>query len=249
MVEHREVHITEEERSAHAAAGRETPVGAGPAAQGSDGARVSLREQAYEAIKHAIITCALRPGEYINESLLSARLKVGRTPVRQAIDQLQQQGLVDIIPRKGTMVRPIHLHDIVHVTEVRMINEVECARMAASRATKSDLSDLRSVLAKANGARKQRDIEVLMKLDREFHGLIAQAARNPVLAELLRTLHERSLRVWFLSLNDAEHLKSVQKEHEAILAALVAGNADAAGAAMRGHIQSYRGNIARYVGN
>ncbi|MGA7810918.1 GntR family transcriptional regulator [Bradyrhizobium sp.] len=214
----------------------------------ADGARrLSLRDQAYEAIKHDIITCALRPGEYINESLLSERLRFGRTPVHQAIDQLKLQGLVDIIPRKGIIVRPVNLAEIMQVAEVRMINEMECARLAAVRATKSDIAAMRDILANADEARSTRDIEALMMLDRDFHGMLAQAAKNPVLSELLRTLHERSLRVWFISLNDAEHLKKVQREHEAIVDALVAGDADRAAAAMREHILSYRSNIARHV--
>nr|WP_249780788.1 GntR family transcriptional regulator [Bradyrhizobium sp. dw_78] len=209
--------------------------------------RLSLRDQAYEAIKHDIITCALRPGEYINESLLSERLKFGRTPVHQAIDQLKLQGLVDIIPRKGIIVRPVNLAEIMQVAEVRMINEMECARLAAARASKSEIGVMRDILAKADKARNTRDIEALMMLDRDFHSMLAQSAKNIVLSDLLRTLHERSLRVWFISLNDAEHLKKVHREHEVIVEALVAGDADRAADAMRTHILSYRGNIARHV--
>lgn len=211
------------------------------------GRRLSLRDQAYEAIKHDIITCALRPGEYVNESLLCERLKFGRTPVHQAIGQLKLQGLLDIIPRKGIIVRPINLDEIMQVAEVRMINEIECARLAAVRATKRDIDELRAILAKADKARCKRDIEALMMLDRDFHGLLAQSTKNVVMSDLLRTLHERSLRVWFISLNDAEHLKKVHREHEAIVDALVASDADRAASAMREHILSYRGNITRHV--
>jgi GntR family transcriptional regulator, rspAB operon transcriptional repressor len=207
----------------------------------------SLRDQAYDAIKHEIITCSLKPGEYINERLLSERLNFGRTPVHQAIDQLKHQGLIDVIPRKGLIVRALSLDEIMQVAEARMINETECARLAAARVTKAELAELKAILSRADRSRKSRDINALMELDRLFHGTLARAAKNPILSEVLRTLHERSLRVWFISLNDAEHLKRVQQEHEQIIEMLACGNAEGAANAMRQHIVSFRSNIARHV--
>ncbi len=210
-------------------------------------ARISLKQQAYEAIKHDIITCALRPGEYINESLLSERLQVGRTPVHQAIDQLQLQGMVEVIPRKGIIVRPIDMNEILQIAEVRLINEIECARLAAERITRTEIAELRTVIANSDKARRQRDIESLMLLDRQFHNLVAISTKNNVLSNILLNLHERSLRAWFVSLGDAEHHKRIQQEHESILEALVEGNAEAAVAAMRNHVMSARSNFARTV--
>ena len=83
----------------------------------------SLRDAAYEAIKHRIITCAFRPGEYINEAYVSAVLGIGRTPVHQAIDRLMLEGMLDVIPRKGVIVKPVSLDEIMQIVEVRLLNE------------------------------------------------------------------------------------------------------------------------------
>ncbi len=207
----------------------------------------SLRDQAYEAIKHRIITCAYKPGAYLNENQLFDELGFGRTPIHQAVTQLQLQGLLTVIPRKGIIVTPVSLDEILHVAEARLVNEMECVRLASERITASELDELDSILERSNQARREHDIEKLMLLDRDFHIALARAARNPVLADILRVLHERSLRVWFISLNNPEHLQGVQAEHEAIVAALRSRDPTAALAAMRSHIVSYRSNITRSV--
>ena len=84
---------------------------------------LSLRDAAYEAIKHRIITCTYRPGEYINEANVSAMLGIGRTPVHQAIDRLMLEGMVDVMPRKGVIVKPVSLDEIMQIVEVRLLNE------------------------------------------------------------------------------------------------------------------------------
>ena len=146
----------------------------------------SLRETAYEAIKHRIITCAFRPGEYINELQLSSLLKIGRTPVHQALDRLMMEGMVEVIPRKGVIVKPVILQDVMQMIDVRMINETQCARLAAARADDTDIETLRNVLDRARQAISGRDINSMMLLDREFHLQLAAASKNFELAEVLR---------------------------------------------------------------
>ena len=159
-----------------------------------------IRQMAYDKIKHQIITCAFRPGEYINELQLSTALKLGRTPVRQALNHLRIEGMVDVIPRKGVIVRPVSLKEILQIIDVRLINEPVGARLAAERANDTDINDLADILRRTKHSASVRNIEDLMLLDREFHLLVARMANNDVpAAELLRTLHERSLRFWFIS--------------------------------------------------
>jgi DNA-binding GntR family transcriptional regulator len=207
----------------------------------------SLREAAYEAIKHRIITCTFKPGEYINELQLSALLKIGRTPVHQALDRLMIEGMVDVIPRKGVIVKPVSLNEVLQIIEVRLINEPFGARLAAEQANDEDLGELADVLTRAKEWAALRNVERMMLLDREFHLLIARAAKNAVLTDLLRNLHERSLRFWFISLNSPTHYSSVQNEHAAILDAIRQRNADKAEAAMKRHIESFRSNVSQFL--
>jgi len=209
--------------------------------------RQSLRDQAYEAIKDRIITCAFKPGECINEASVSALLGLGRTPVHQAIDRLMLEEMVEVIPRKGVIVKPVILHDVLQMIDVRMINETQCARLAAARADDSHVQSMAQVLERARKAISERDIHVLMKLDREFHLLLANASKNLELAEILRKLNERSLRFWFISFTTADHHYNFQQQHEALFDAIRAHDADKAESAMRVHIEAFRKSVIRQL--
>src|SRR5256884_9460798 len=119
----------------------------------------SLRDAAYDAIKHRIITCEFRPGEYINELQLSSTLKIGRTPVHQALDRLMIEGMVDVIPRKGVIVRPVSLNEVLQIIEVRLINEPHGARLAAEHADDADLDELDDVLKRTEHWTSLRNVE------------------------------------------------------------------------------------------
>ena len=207
----------------------------------------SLRDAAYDAIKHRIITCSFRPGEYINELQLSSLLKIGRTPVHQALDRLMLEGMVGVIPRKGVIVKPVSLNEVLQIIETRLVNESYCSRLAAERASNSEIAELADVLKRSRHWTSMRNVENIMLLDREFHLLMARAAKNDVLAELLRSLHERSLRFWFISLNAPAQYESVHDQHDAIFAAISRRDPDKSEAAMRAHIESFRANVSQFL--
>ncbi len=157
------------------------------------------------------------------------------------------EGMVEVIPRKGVIVKPVSLNEVLQIIEVRLINEPFGARLAAEQANDADLADLADVLKRAKHWASLRNVENMMLLDREFHLLIARAAKNDVLTELLRNLHERSLRFWFISLNAPTQYEAVQNEHAAILDAIKRRNPDNAEAAMRKHIESFRANVSQFL--
>ena len=207
----------------------------------------SLRDLAYEAIKYRIITCAFKPGEYVNEARVAAVLGLGRTPVHQAIDRLMLEGMVQVIPRKGVIVKPVSLDEVMQIIEARFIVEPQGVRLTAERADENDIAALADILSRAQQWTAVRNVEQMMLLDREFHLVLVRAARNDVFADILSKLHERSLRFWFISLTDIGHHGAVQQEHQAILQAIRDRDLDAAEVAMRQHIESFRNNVARYL--
>ena len=209
--------------------------------------RQSLRDAAYEAIKHRIITCKFKPGECINEASVSALLGLGRTPVHQAIDRLMLEEMVEVIPRKGVIVKPVILQDVMQMIEVRLINEVYCARLAAARADDTHIDDLVTIIDRAYKAIAARDVHAMMTLDREFHLVVANATKNFELVEVVRKLNERSLRFWFISFTTSDHHHSFQEQHEAIFAAIRDHDADGAESAMRAHIDAFRRSVARHL--
>jgi DNA-binding GntR family transcriptional regulator len=207
----------------------------------------SLRDLAYEAIKFRIITCAFKPGEYINEAQVCSVLGLGRTPVHQALDRLMLEGMVQFIPRKGVIVKPVSLDEVMQIIEARFIVEPQGVRLAAARADENDIAGLADILNRAQQWTAVRNVQQMMLLDREFHQVLVRATRNDVFADILNKLHERSLRFWFISLTDIGHHGVVQEEHQAILQAIRDRDLDAAEQAMRRHIESFRTNVTRQL--
>lgn len=207
----------------------------------------SLRDMAFEAIKRRIITCELRPGEVLSEAVLSDTLNIGRTPVRQAIDRLMTSGLVDVLPRKGVMVKPITLDEIFDIIEVRLINESHCARRAATQADESEIARMAANVNAMWSAAESADVDTMMDLDHAFHAIISGASRNAVVAEILGNLHDRSTRLWFISLRAVEQHVRVCEQHAAIVDGIRRRDPDAAEAAIREHIESFRDNLTRQI--
>ncbi len=210
-------------------------------------APVSLRDRAYLEIKRRINRMEFRPGAYLNEAQISRTLRIGRTPVHQALDRLMLEGLVQIIPRKGVMVETISLDQVLQIIDVRLVNEPFCVGLAAEHATPAEVSQLRVLLDTAGPLVRARDREQLMDLDRLFHRRISQAAKNPVLADTISRLHDRSLRFWFISLGDDLQLRRVDEEHRAIFDAIARRDSAGAADAMRHHIESSRKHITRAI--
>lgn len=206
-----------------------------------------LNIQAYERIKQEIITMGLRPGEYLNEAQISKAIGIGRTPVHQALNRLALERLVEVIPRKGYIVKSISVDEVMDVINVRVINEVYCAQLAAMRATKSDIARMEQILEQSEIHDAADDTSIQMSLDRDFHNALSQAAGNQILSDIMRTLHDSSLRFWFISLRDQQHHNEVKSEHREVLEAIKKGDPEAAGAAIRAHIESFRSNIQRYL--
>ena len=207
----------------------------------------SLLDRAYNEIKFRIITCRYRPGEVLSEAAISLELKIGRTPIHQAIHHLMMDGLVSIMPRKGVMVRAVSIDEAMEIIGVRLVTECYCARLAADRADDSELQQLQDIVEASEKVTEKRNVEQMMLLDREFHDTLARAAKNAVLADVLRNLHERSLRFWFISLRDPDHHRNVLAQHRAIVKALQSREPDAAEAAMRDHILAFQRNVTRRV--
>ncbi|MBB1630248.1 MULTISPECIES: GntR family transcriptional regulator [Cupriavidus] len=216
-----------------------------PASRAATGA--ALREQAYAEIKRRIISCEFRPGEPLNEAQVAALLGIGRTPVHQALHRLEVEGLVSILPRKGVLVSPLSLNEVLDMIEVRATNEVLCATLACERAHESDLKAMREIVDRSPDLIARRDITGLAALDLKFHTAMSAASRNRVLADLLRGLHEKQARFWFLSLSDPQHLENVYQEHRVIIDALERRDVPAVREAIREHIDEFRKNIIRTI--
>lgn len=204
-----------------------------------------LSEQAYGAIKQRIITLEYRPGQYLNESAICTDLGFTRMPVHQALHRLQLEGLVDIIPRKGVIVRADSLNEMLDLMDTRLLVEPHCSALASERATKSQIEQLQEILNVSRSKMTRETMDEFMALDQSFHRALIVAARNRVLGEVVTSLHERSARIWYLHFWSDDDLHRTQLEHEDVLKAVVGADPEAAQAAMHRHIMSLRRRMAR----
>ncbi len=198
-----------------------------------------MAEEAYRTLKWKILSLELEPGSFLNELELTAATGLGRTPVHQALHRLQFDGLVEIRPRKGVLVRKWSAQQIGHLIEARKPVEAAIVRLAAERATDREIEAAGRLLATGRRLIRKSDRDGLLQLDQAFHRSLALASRNPVLGEVLESLHQRSTLLWFIPIADRPEYEAVQSQHEAILAAVRARDAAAAAAAMQAHLDGF----------
>ena len=205
----------------------------------------SLADMAFEAIKEKILKLYFLPGQYLNEGALCALLNVGRTPVHQALQRLQHEGLIEIMPRKGVIVQPGSIPEILKILDSRATVEAELARNAAGHATPAQAEELKALakLGATNG--KSSELDGFIDADRAFHRKFAELAENPVLSDFARSLHERSIRYWYLHLWQTHDHKATIRQHTAIAEAISRKDSDAAAKAVRAHIESLRNRLMR----
>lgn len=194
------------------------------------------RRQAYEAIRTAIVCLELPPSSPIDEAALCQQLGLGRTPVHDALQRLQHEGLVQIFPRRGMMVAPLDLLEAQYLTQMRMMWEPNVARLAAQVGQPSKWDDLEALLGETPAS--FTTIEEAMKaaeVNRHFHRGIAEATGNPLIVELVEQHENRKARLFFVFFRHGLYTP-VTDQHYAILAALRARDEDRVAALMTQHI-------------
>ena len=201
--------------------------------------------QAYRQLRDLIIRTNLRPGAPLVEADLMKSLSVGRTPLRDALHHLAHEGLVEILPRRGTFVTEVTLSDLQQVFEVRSGLEDIVARLAVERCTPEDLEAVADLRARVE--RNQGNIESDVELDAELHRLLLRMGRNPLLESLYRRVSDASLRLLYLTKCGMEERAEQIVTFQAIHDALAAHDADALADILRCHVRSFRDRVSRSI--
>jgi len=203
-------------------------------------------EKAYREIKERIIKTKLPPGAVINESDLMDDLNYGRTPIREALKQLQIEDLVVVKPRRGIFVSDLSITDLSKIFEVRIELERLAARLATERITPSQLERLRD-LAEQYQQSPPAQKEKLIHLDNQFHRLIADATHNRFLQNNLEHYYNLSLRIWYLALPQTSPDDINVDVHVEITKAISSGDAKKAERALTQHIKDFHTTIKKYL--
>jgi DNA-binding GntR family transcriptional regulator len=206
----------------------------------------SQSEEAYHRILERIVRLEMPPGSVVNEARLREELKIGRTPIREALQRLARENLVRSVPHRGTFVTDVNITDLARITEVRVVLEAHAARLAAEKLTSADRRAAAEVLELLRRGRvtDQRD---LMQLDQQIHRLIYRAAHNPFLEATLERYFNLSLRLWYLVLDREVRLREAVDEHVEVLQAILAGDGERAETIMRRHVAGFEREIRKVL--
>jgi DNA-binding GntR family transcriptional regulator len=199
-------------------------------------------ERAYHLIKEKIITLELGPSSVIDEHSLMEELGLGRTPIREALQRLDAEGLVHIVPRRGMFVTDISITDLQKIFEVRIVLAGFCARLAAQRVTANQIAQMEAVLQDLEQV-QSGDYKTLMEIDRRFQRLMYKTAGNDILAESLDRLYDLSLRIWYLVLHQLGDVRDAIEQHRQVLEALKAKDGARAEALIKEHILQFQQRI------
>ncbi|WP_187968606.1 GntR family transcriptional regulator [Aquibium microcysteis] len=209
-----------------------------------DPARQTAALRAYRALERMIVILDLAPGATTTEGALIERLQLGRTPVREAIQRLAWEGLLEIRPRAGIAVAPLDPGDWLRVVEAREGVEVAMARAAARHATREAALLFSEAASAMQRAVVSGNVIAFMEADKSLDEAMALAADNPFAARIAAPLQTHSRRFWFRYKAETG-LAVAAERHVAVIRAILDGDADEAGrqagrlmALIRGHAEA-----------
>lgn len=208
-----------------------------------------LRDRIAEMVRESIIDGKIRPGERLVEPDLAGRLGVSRTPLREALLQLDSEGFVVVTPRRGAVVSELSRQDAMETYLVKGALESLAARLACEHITDAELLRLRDIHDRMTrlAAAKTRDPRRILGLNAEFHSTVSGASGNEKLVQYIRVLRSQALRYNYIYLSVLSHLPSSVREHARILDALVRRDGDAAERLVRVHGDAARVALCTFI--
>ncbi len=222
---------------------------AGPTPNESGGSS-PLGDRVYRTLRDEIVFLELPPGAPVREVEVAKRLGVGRTPVREALQRLAMNYLVELLPGRGAFVTPISLPDLVKITEIRVNLEGFAAASAAARATAAERETLRGLREQIMRLTEDTPRTTLIRLDQDVHRAIYDATHNAFLEDCLHRFLNLTLRAWVLVLDSlGSSVADMVDEHASLLDAVVEGNAEKAAALARQHITDFENDFRAALGN
>jgi DNA-binding GntR family transcriptional regulator len=209
----------------------------------------SAQARVVEALRRAIVNGELGPRSQVSESALASVFGTSRTPIREALKQLEIEGLVKIIPRVGTFVTEPSWQEIVELSQVSEMLNALAARLVAQRGDAEVLAVLERNLEESRHALDSTDVQRYIALVREFHDVLVRGANNAKLLSHYQILMNQfpHARLVFASLQQPERFAASVEEHHAIGRAIAARDPDAAELAMRAHSTQSRRALAASV--
>jgi len=202
--------------------------------------RAALHEQVAQRLRQMLVEGRIAPGAKLNERELSEVLHVSRTPLREAIKRLAAEGLVELLPNRGAVAVTLSEADVLNTFEVMAGLEAMSGELAAQRITDEELAEIKALHFEMLAAYTRADLSAYYGLNAQIHRAINAAAKNPVLTATYNQVNARLQALRFRSNQDGAKWKRAVKEHEKMIEALSAHDADALRAVMLTHLDNKR---------
>ena len=204
---------------------------------------------AYEMLKREILELTIAPGSPVDETELTERFGMSRTPIREALIRLSGEGLVVTLPNRSTVVAPINFLELSHFFDALTLMYRVTTRLAADNREDEEVASIRELEAGYAKAVEMRDVAAMIEVNRDFHLAIARAGRNPYYIDLFERLLDegrRLLRYYYSSFND-ELPRAYLDEHKAMVDAIEARDVGAADAVAKAHADQIVRQIQAYI--
>ncbi|WP_372424308.1 GntR family transcriptional regulator [Salinarimonas chemoclinalis] len=207
-----------------------------------------LRDQIYHKIRNLIVVGKLKPGDPINEVAIAEALGVSRTPVREAVKRISDEGFIKVLAQTGTYVAPIGRDDLEEAYVIRRALEMESARLAAAKVTDAGIEALEDNIAAHRLAISRRRYATAIQLDDVFHRTIAETSGYPGIWRAVDISKAQMDRGRYLAIPKPGYGEQTIAQHEAILEALRRRDPEAAAAAMEHHLETSLSNTFEVAG-
>ena len=201
-------------------------------------AYLPLRDVVFHTLRDSILKGELEPGERLMEIHLANKLGVSRTPIREAIRMLEQEGLAVTYPRRGAQVAKMTEKDLQDVLEIRDALDELAAKSAIKNITPEAISELKETMTAFKEAAYRGDIREVAAADEKFHNIIYQAADNPKLLVIIHNLKEQMYRYRYEYVKDNANYERILKEHEEIILGLEKKDAGYVRERMHAHLKN-----------
>lgn len=195
---------------------------------------------AYNTIKEKILSGKIPPKSDINEKDLQQELGTSRTPVHEAILRLKEEGFVETFPRKGTFVTDVSMELVRDIYEARLLIEPKLTRDAIGRVSHEWLEDIKERLLLEKPFKTKKDILAVMALDTELHTTIANSCNNQFIRDSLSLVYDQDRRIRLKTERNPKQVRFSQREHVAIIDAMLAGDPEKTEALAKAHIINSR---------
>lgn len=205
--------------------------------------RLALHDQVAARLRTLLVEGQIAPGAKLNERELCEKLRVSRTPLREAIKLLAAEGLVDLLPNRGAVAVKLTETDVQNTFELLAMLEGMSGELAARRITDEELAELRALHYEMMACFARRDLSGYYRINARIHTAINEAAKNPVLSSTYRSINARVQSLRFRTNQDEAKWKSAVAEHERMIEALAARDAKAMREILVEHLNRKRDTV------